>query len=417
MKAEILSVGDELLIGQVINSNAVYIAQQLNSVGIEVAAMTTVGDYEPAILRAFDIALQTNDVVTVTGGLGPTHDDVTRTAVCKFFRTDLILNEEALENIKRRFSRHKIALIKRNEDQALVPKGCTVIQNRQGTAPGYLFEREGKYFIVMPGVPGEMKGMVDDFVVPFFSKKETGLSILHRTLKTTGIAESILAEQIGDVRELFPQGSGITLAYLPGSSGVRLRISVQAATRAEAESKIHLVEAKIRAKVQKYVYGTDVEELEEILGKLLDERRMTISVAESCTGGLIADRLTDVPGSSNYLERGMITYSNESKVAELDVPQSLIDKFGAVSKEVAEAMAIGIRTKSNTDIGLSTTGIAGPAGGTAVKPVGIIWVGYSDRHQTFAMQFDFPTDRRQFKERAAQAAMELVRRKLLKIES
>ena len=417
MLAEILSIGDELLIGQVINSNAAYIAGKLNSVGVFADTMTTVGDSEPAILDSFERALSTHEVVTVTGGLGPTHDDITRAAVCKFFKTDLVVNQEALDNIKQRFALRNIALIKRNEEQALVPRNCTVIQNHHGTAPGYLFERSGKYMIVMPGVPGEMKGMMDEFVVPYFAEKGTGTSIVHRTLKTTGIAESLLAEQIGDVSTLFDQDTGVTLAYLPSATGVRLRITVRASSRNDAELQAHKVELKIRSKAERYIYGTDDEELEHIVGKILTDRKLTISIAESCTGGLIADRLTNVPGSSNYFERGIVTYSNESKIAELGVPRSHIELHGAVSREVAEAMASGIRSKSNTDIGLSTTGIAGPAGGTAEKPVGLVWIGFSNRQQTIALRLNLPGDRRTFKERASQAALDLVRRKLLKIES
>ncbi len=417
LHAEILSIGDELLIGQVINSNAAYIAAQLNTVGIVAETMTTVGDDEPAILSAFDRALKHNDLVTVTGGLGPTHDDITRAAVCKYFGTELVVDEEALENIKKRFALRNIALIRRNEEQALVPRGCTVIQNHQGTAPGYLFERQGKYFIVMPGVPGEMKGMMDEFVVPFFSKKGAGASVVHRTLRTTGIAESLLAEQIGDIRNLFAPDSGTTLAFLPSATGVRLRITVKAPDRGEAEKRIRETESRIRANVERYIYGTDTEELEDVLGKMLKERKLTIAIAESCTGGLIADRITNVSGSSSYFERGIVTYSNDSKIAELGVPSSAIEQHGAVSREVAEAMALGVRTKSNTDIGLSTTGVAGPTGGSPDKPVGLVWIGYSDRVQTIALRSNFSSDRRTFKERASQAALDLVRRKLLKLES
>ncbi|HTP12961.1 MAG TPA: competence/damage-inducible protein A [Bacteroidota bacterium] len=414
MNAEIVTIGDELLIGQVINTNASYIAEQLNSVGIFDDTMTTVGDDEASILKAFDHALSVHDVVVVTGGLGPTHDDITRAAVCKFFTTDLVVNAEAFENIKNRFANRNIALVRRNEEQALVPRGCTVIQNRHGTAPGYLFERHGKYFIVMPGVPAEMKGMMDEFVVPYFSKLGTGTSILHRTLKTTGIAESILADQIGDIGELLGTSTGASLAFLPGPTGVRLRITVRSSSRARAESTIRDVEQKIRAKAEQYIYGTDTEDIEAVVGRMLRERKMRLSVAESCTGGLIADRVTNVPGSSDYFERGMVTYSDESKRAELGVPESSLERFGAVSREVAEAMALGIRTASNTDIGVSTTGIAGPTGGSEEKPVGLVWIGYSDRHETVALRFNFPGDRRIFKERVSQAALELVRRKLLK---
>jgi nicotinamide-nucleotide amidase len=416
MRAEIISIGDELLIGQVINTNQAYIAEQLNGVGVAVAQMTTVGDEEEPMLKAFEDAFGRHEIVVVTGGLGPTHDDITRKAVCRFFQTDLVLNEEALRRVRQFFARRGIAPRKINEDQALVPRGCTAIENLQGTAPGYLFEREKRCFIVMPGVPFEMKAMVQDFVVPFFADRLTGTVIQHRTLKTTGIGESFLAEQIGDVHEIFPPHSGITLAFLPGPLGTRLRISVRTRSPKDAEEKIRVVEEKIRARASKYIYGADEEELEEVVGRLLTERKLTLSVAESCTGGLIADRITNVPGSSNYFERGMITYSNQSKVAELNVPSTLIQEHGAVSREVAEAMATGVRTKSGTDIGLSTTGIAGPSGGTPDKPVGLVWIGYSDGRETLALRFNFGDNRRRVKERASQAALELVRRKLLKID-
>jgi nicotinamide-nucleotide amidase len=416
MKAEIISIGDELLIGQVINSNQAYIAEKLNSVGIFGDKMTTIGDDENEILSAFKMAYASHDVITVTGGLGPTHDDITRSVVCKFFHTDSIINDEALENVKRIFARRKSVPRKINEDQALVPRGCIVIQNRLGTAPGYFFERDGKYFIVLPGVPYEMKAMMDDFVLPFFEQHKTGLIIRHRTLKTTGIAESFLAEQIGDVHKIFSPDSGITLAFLPSSLGVRLRITAKTNSVEEADNKIRDVETALRNAIEKFIYATGDLELEDTICALLSKRKLTLAIAESCTGGLIADRITNVSGSSNYFERGMITYSNKSKIDELGVSSELINQHGAVSREVAEAMAFGIRTKSNTDIGISTTGIAGPAGGSPEKPIGLVWIGYSDNEKTFALQFNFGSGRRIIKERAAQAALELVRRNILKID-
>jgi len=415
MRAEVISVGDELLIGQVINSNQAYIGERLSSVGVTVARMTTVGDDRSELLRSFESALGSNDVVVVTGGLGPTHDDITRNVVCEFFQTDLVVNEEALQRVREIFRKRGVAPRKINEDQALVPRGCKVIQNLNGTAPGYLFERGGKYFIVMPGVPFEMKAMIQDFVVPFFAERASGLVIRHHMLKTTGIGESFLAEQIGNVNGLFAPNSGVSLAFLPSPIGTRLRITARGKSIAEVNETIRIVEEKIRAKAGKYIYGTNEDELEHIVGRLLTERRLALAVAESCTGGLITDRLTNVSGSSNYFERGAITYSNASKMAELGVPEVLIRQHGAVSREVAEAMAFGIRVKANTDIGISTTGIAGPTGATAEKPVGLVWIGYSDRSETLALKFNFGDDRRRVKERAAQAALELVRRKLLRI--
>lgn len=415
MRAEIISIGDELLIGQVINTNQAFIAEQLNSVGISVYRMTTVGDDEQAILASLQRATAEAEVVTVTGGLGPTHDDITRTAVCKFMNTDLVVDHQALENIAQLLARRGYSLTPLNEDQARVPRGCTVIQNHLGTAPGYFFDRNGKYLIVMPGVPFEMKAMMENFVIPYFQNKGSGLVIRHRTLKTTGIPESYLAERIGGVKELLGHQSGITLAYLPSPLGVRLRITAKGTSSDEVQMKITAIEEKLRSKAGKYIYGADDEELEHVVGRLLTERKLKIAVAESCTGGLIADRMTDVPGSSNYFERGLITYSNESKVSELGVPTELIQQHGAVSREVAEAMASGVRVLSAVDIGLSTTGIAGPTGGSPEKPVGLVWIGYSDKQETFALKLNFGDQRRRVKERAAQAALELVRRRLLKI--
>jgi nicotinamide-nucleotide amidase len=415
MNAEIISIGDELLIGQVVNTNQAYIAEQLNTVGISVVQMTTVGDLESEILESFKEAWKLRDVVIVTGGLGPTHDDVTRSVVCKFFETNLVKNEEAFENVKRLFVSRGIPLTPLNEQQALVPMGCVVIQNTQGTAPGYLFEKEGKSMVVMPGVPFEMTAMMENFVVPHFSRKSTGLFIRHRTLKTTGIGESILADQIGDVHDLFAPDSGMSLAFLPSPMGVRLRISVRSSSPIEADRILQEVEAKLRAKADKYVYGTEKEELEEVVGRLLVEKQMTIAVAESCTGGLVMDRLTDVPGSSSYFLQGAVVYSNESKISRLGVPEKLLKAHGAVSREVAEALAAGVREQAGADIGVSTTGIAGPSGGTPEKPAGLLWIGYSDEKTTFAMRFNLGNHRRRFKERASQAVLELVRRKLLKI--
>jgi nicotinamide-nucleotide amidase len=417
LTAEIISIGDELLIGQVINSNQAYISEKLNSAGVFADRMTTVGDNEQDILDAFHKAFTTHDVVTVTGGLGPTHDDITRAVICKFFDTDLVLDNEALDKINEIFAHRNLPMIKINEDQALVPRSCTVIQNRQGTAPGYFFERNSKYFFVMPGVPYEMKAMMDDFVIPFLNKQKIGLVIRHLTLKTTGIGESFLAEQIGNVKDLFTPDSGTTLAFLPSSLGVRLRVTVKAKTVDKADSNIRDIEEKLRSKIGKFIYASGDIELEEVIGALLKEQRLTLAIAESCTGGMIADRITNISGSSEYFECGIVTYSNRSKIYELGVPSDILKQHGAVSRQTAEAMAFGIRTKANTDIGVSTTGILGPTGGTAEKPVGLIWIGYSDKDETLAlkMQFNFGGGRKVIKERASQAALELLRRKIMKL--
>ena len=416
MTAEIISIGDELLIGQVINSNQAFIAEKLNSVGVSVGRMVTVGDDVTQIVHAFRDATARFDVVVVTGGLGPTHDDVTRLAVCEFFETGLVRDEEAYQNVLRIFAQRKRAVLAVNEEQALVPQGCTVIQNAYGTAPGYFFSRQGKVFAVLPGVPYEMEAMVQNFMVPYFRARATGKVIRHRTLLTTGIPESTLAHEIGPVDQIFSPAEGVSLAFLPSPMGVRLRISVRAETAERAQALIERVETKLRAKAGKAVYGVDAERLEEVVGRVLRERKLTLAVAESCTGGLLLDRLTDVPGSSAYVDRGFVTYSNASKTAELGVPAELIAAHGAVSKEVVLAMALGARTRAGTDIALATTGIAGPSGATPTKPVGTLWIGYSDSGGTVAREFLLETDRRRFKMRASQAALEMLRRRLLKMD-
>lgn len=416
MNAHIISIGDELLIGQVINSNQAYIAEQLNTVGIGVQRMITVGDDIGQIIRAFRESTAQSEVVITTGGLGPTHDDVTRRAVCDFFETGLVRDEEAYRNVLRIFSARGRTVLPINEEQAFVPQGCTVIQNAHGTAPGYFFSREGHVFAVLPGVPYEMQAMVEHFIVPYFRAKSVGSVILHRTLLTTGIAESTLAHELGPVESYFSPDDGVSLAFLPSTIGVRLRISARATSPEAAQKLLQRVEHAIRAKAEKYIYGIDSERLEEVVGRILKERGLTLAVAESCTGGLVLDRLTDVPGSSTYVECGFVTYSNRSKTDELGVDPHTIETAGAVSREVAQSMAHGARTVAGTDIGLSTTGIAGPGGATDTKPVGTLWIGYSDRSVTLALKFLLETDRRRFKLRASQAALELLRRRLLKLD-
>jgi nicotinamide-nucleotide amidase len=413
MNAEIITVGDELLIGQVVNTNQAYIAERLNEIGINVSRMLTVGDTLEPILDAFKESWSRATVVIVTGGLGPTHDDITKTAVCRFFDSGLVTNNELRGHIQLLMEKRNIGWNAAAEQQTLFPEKARIIRNPVGTAAGMLFEESGKSFIVLPGVPYEMKEMVDQSVVPLLRAKVMGSVIKHLTLRTSGIAESTLAAQLGNIDELV---QGARLAFLPSPTGVRLRITVHSTTEQGAETRLRDVEARIRAKARKYIYGTNEQELEEVVGELLRERKLTIAVAESCTGGLVADRITDVSGSSEYFERGVTAYSNESKIALLGIPGDLIGKHGAVSKQVAEAMAEGIRKTASTDIGLSTTGIAGPTGGTPEKPAGLVWIGYSDKDTTLALKFMFGDNRRRTKERAAQAALELVRRRVLRIE-
>jgi nicotinamide-nucleotide amidase len=413
MNATIISIGDEILIGQVLNTNAAYISEKLNSVGIEAARILTVGDDEVEILNAFKENYSRYDIIIVTGGLGPTQDDVTRSAVCKFFDLKLISSKEVRHNVEEFLKKRNRKWSDAAENQTLFPAGAKVIPNKYGTAAGEFFERDTKYFIVLPGVPYEMESMMEDFVIPFFREIKMNRYILHRTLMTTGIAESELAGRLGNLDNIL---QGAKLAFLPSPTGVRLRITISGTGKNQCENKIQTIESHIREKANKFIYGVDEESLEEVLGRILAERKLTIAIAESCTGGMIAHKITNVPGSSRYFERAIVAYSNQSKINQLHVPKELIEKHGAVSKEVAEAMALGIRQNAGTDIGISTTGIAGPTGGTGEKPVGLVWTGYSDANETIAQKFNFGDGRLRVKERASQTAIDLVRRKILKIE-
>jgi len=413
IEAEIITIGDELLIGQVINTNQAYIAEQLSLVGVRVAAMTTVGDTMEEILAAFGDAWRRRQVVVATGGLGPTHDDLTKKALCRFFQTDLVVNDGLRSHIELLLQRRNISWNPAADEQTRVPRTAALLPNPVGTAPGMLFREAAKLFFVLPGVPYEMKEIVDGSIVPLLTSTISGSAIRHRTLRTTGITESMLAHKLGNLEEILEWAS---LAFLPSPTGVRLRLTVHDHDDTRATQRIAVAEEKIRSRVEPYIYGTGTEELEDVLGQLLAKRGLTIAVAESCTGGHVADRITNVSGSSAYFGRGVITYSNASKIALLGVPPELIELRGAVSREVAEAMAAGIRASAGSDIGLSTTGIAGPTGGTPEKPVGLVWIGYADATAALAKKFQFGDGRLRFKERASQAALEVVRRRILRLD-
>jgi nicotinamide-nucleotide amidase len=413
MNAEILTIGDELLIGQIINTNQAYIAEQLNLINIRVSRMTTVGDGMEEILQAFAKSWETADVVIVTGGLGPTHDDITKKAVCTFFDSDLVRNDDIRLHIEKLWAGRNMKWTASSDEQTMVPRKAELIENPVGTAAGFLFKNGIKRFIVLPGVPYEMKEMIDRSVIPLLAPLAGGMTIRHRTLRTTGIPESVLAERLGSIEELL---QGASLAFLPAPTGVRLRITVLDTTAENAERRVSEVEHRIRARAERFIYGVEKEELEEVVGRILVERNLSIAVAESCTGGFILNKLTNVSGSSAYVDHGVVTYSNQSKSDLLGVTPDLIASHGAVSKEVAMAMAVGIRRIAGTSIGLSTTGIAGPTGGTETKPVGLVWIGFASADEVTALEYRFGGSRMLIKERASQAAIDLVRKKLLKLE-
>jgi nicotinamide-nucleotide amidase len=414
MKTQIITIGDEILIGQTLNTNAAYIGEKLLSLNINVNRATIIGDTKEDILSEFAEAFNKNDLVIVTGGLGPTHDDLTLSCIVEFFNTRLVKNEDVYNDIKTLFEKRGRVMTPTNEAQALVPEIATPIRNSKGTAPGIWIEKDGKIFVAMPGVPFEMKEMMNNFVLPKIEEKlgKDHEYLLIKNLLTTGIPESFLYDKLGNLDELL---EGAKLAFLPSQFGVKMRINVWAKNEEEAKNKLSGIEQKIRALVGRYIYGTNDELLEQVIGKLLNERGLRLSVAESCTGGLISNRLTNIPGSSEFFERGYVTYSNAAKVELLNVSEDTIAQFGAVSSQVAMQMAQGVRAACATDLGISVTGILGPTGATPTKPVGLVYIGIADEKVCTAVEYRFGDDRLLNKDRASQAALELLRRHLLGI--
>lgn len=406
-KVSIISIGDELLIGQTINTNAAYIGEKLTSLGFEVVRNFTVGDMKEDILKVLKEAEEISDFVFVTGGLGPTHDDVTRSCILEYFQTELVFDEQTFERIKKLFERRNIPLPEINRDQAMVPKIAKVIPNDYGTAPGYDISKNGKRFFIMPGVPYEMKGMMEQTILPELKKyiQSKGIFYNQKILYTTGIPESALYSKLEDIRSLFDE---LKVAFLPSQFGVKIRLSMRSGNEELNWQKIKYIEEKIRERVDDYIYSDEDLSIEEVIGKILTEKKLKIAVAESCTGGLICNRITNVPGSSNYFERGVVSYSNESKIQILGVNPETIQKFGAVSEQTAIEMARGVRNISGADIGISTTGIMGPTGATETKPIGLVFIGYSDGEREFAKQYNFADNRVRNKERTSQAALELL---------
>jgi nicotinamide-nucleotide amidase len=414
MKAYIITIGDEILLGNTLNTNAAYIGEQLSEINIPVVKTSVIGDDNSSILNELNLASETSDLILLTGGLGPTHDDVTRKSIVDFFNTELIENKEVLEDINLMFEKRKRIVTPINIDQAKVPKIADVIRNSLGTAPGLWIEKDKKIYAVMPGVPYEMQGMMESTVIPkLLERKETEQKILKKKMiLTTGIPESTLYERLGDLDELLQGGR---LAFLPNQFGVKLRLSVEGDDEKELNDKLMEVEQRIRSKIGRFIYGIGDDQLESVVGRLLLDREFKIATAESCTGGLIGNLLTNISGSSKYFERGVICYSNAAKVELLKVDEDVIADNGAVSLEVAMQMAEGVKATSGADIGVATTGIMGPTGATADKPVGLVYIGYCDEKVCTAKKFIFGDDRLLNKQRTAQAALDFVRRQLLGI--
>ncbi len=408
MQAEIISVGDEITSGQIVDSNAAYLSQRLVELGIPVAMHTGVGDVERQIEETVKDAAARSEVVIVSGGLGPTHDDVTREAVAAAAGTALALDAGALENIRSMFARRGIEMPRSNEKQALIPKGGIVLPNSTGTAAGFCV-RVGKASVfVVPGVPSEMKAMFEEAIVPLLPRSSG--TIATRALRCFGMSESLIAEKLSAEIDL---DGDPKVAFLPVEGVISVKFTSSGETRAAALERIRPACDRAKEILGVVVFGEDEDTLSDAVAWLLQAQGKTIALAESCTGGLIADSLTDVPGISRHLLEGLVTYSNESKTRLLGIPKALLETVGAVSEEVARLMAEGVRARSGAGVGVGATGIAGPAGGSPDKPVGTVHIAVSTAARTVHRKLALLGTRRQVKDRAAKYALNMVRLELL----
>jgi len=414
VKVEIMTIGDELTSGSSQDTNATFIAQQLHTIGIEVVKITTIGDDTEKIVDALRNAQQKVSYVIVTGGLGPTVDDITAKAVAKALRRKLVLNKIALESIEERFKKHGRKMSPNNVKQAYLPSDSTIVPNPTGTACGFYLARSNTLFFFLPGVPGEMKRMVEESVIPIIKKEQPETTIVSScVLKVFGKSESYCDQVLSD---LIKSEKEVAFSFLPHYPEISLKLTMRGKDGKYIEKKLKALERKIKSK--KYlgdvIFGKDEEILEEVVGKLLRSKGATISIAESCTGGLITHRLTNVPGSSDYLERSLVVYSDKAKKELLKVPAGILKRHGAVSKEVAERMAKGVKSLSKTTFGLAVTGIAGPAGGTPEKPVGTVFISFSHKRQVVTQKCRFYGDREQIKFMTSQYALDILRKYLIK---
>ena len=408
--AEIITIGTEMLLGDLVDTNTAWISQRLAELGVPIYRHTTVGDNPERIVDTLREASSRSTLVITTGGLGPTSDDLTNACLSTLTGREMVEYPEAREHVDGMFERFGRKPTANNYKQALFPEGTALIPNPVGTAMGALVEWEGTLFATLPGVPVEMKSMFGETLEPMIRARSDG-SIVSKTLHFAGIGESALAEKVQD----FLDANDPTVAPLAGQGRVRLRITTRANTEEEAQEKITPVVKELISRLDDYYFGADDETLEGAVARLLERKAATLALAESCTGGLLAKRLTDMPGSSAYFTEGLVTYSNEAKERLLGVPDSLLLEHGAVSEPVARAMAEGARRISGADYGLSVTGIAGPDGGTQEKPVGLVFVGISDAEETFAEKLDLTAwarSRDSIRERSTNRAFDLLRLRL-----
>lgn len=409
MKAELISVGTEILLGDIVNTNAQFLARELASIGIDVYRQEVIGDNEDRLLKTIDEALKRSDMVITTGGLGPTGDDLTKETACKYFGMKMELHEESLKALKIYFKRLNRQITENNMKQVYFPKEAKVLPNPNGTAPGAILEKDNKIIVILPGPPREMKPMFINHVKNYLAPKGKGM-IISKVLRILGIGESYAAEKLKDIID---GTENPTVAPYAKEEDILFRITAKANSKEEGLKLIEPVKKQIIDRLGIDIYGEDDEKIEEVVSKLLIDRNIKISTAESCTGGMIASRLIGVPGVSEVFLEGAVTYSNEAKMRTLNVKEETLKKFGAVSAETAMEMAEGIAKRTGSDISVVTTGIAGPGGGTEDKPVGLVYFGLYYKEKTYTYRYVFNGDRNKVRLKAAVTALDLVRRHIL----
>jgi len=415
MFAEIITIGDEILIGQIIDTNSAFIAKELNKIGISVYQITSIQDEREHILAALDEASTRAQIVIVTGGLGPTKDDITKHTFCEFFNDSLVQNETVLKHVEELFASFISTPISEvNRQQAMVPSKATVLHNANGTAPGMWMQSNGVSFVSLPGVPFEMKALMINAVIPKIVQDFERPYIIHRTLVTYGLGESAVAERIGEWEENLP--SFIKLAYLPNLGKVRLRLTAKGPETKILEEGIEAEIKKLLPLIDDIFYGTDDDEtLEEFVAKLLTTKQMTLATAESCTGGRIAQKITAMSGASAYFKGGIVSYATETKINVLRVPKALIDKHSVVSAEVAKAMAKNVKELLKTDFAVATTGNAGPTKGDSDADIGTVFIAIATPNKVFAAKFMLGNQRTRIVQKAVNKAFELLQKEILKI--
>ena len=411
MKVGILTIGNELTSGKTQDTNSSFIAHQLNVQGWQVVAMMSVGDDENAIRGGLNYIIGISDAVIVTGGLGPTADDITTAAIARTFSLKLYTDGDVLRHIQGLFEKHRLKWTSNNAKQAVFPEGAETICNPIGTAWGFSLKRNGIIVAVIPGVPAEVRRMLPEGVIPLFRREftEEAQYVESRTIKLFGLAEAGVDQALADVDLA---SLGVSIGFYPNFPENHVVLIARHTSEAEAKEKLKKAEGYVKERLRDYIFAYDHDTLESLVASLLTERKLTLAVAESCTGGLIADRLTDIPGSSTFLERGVVAYSNASKIGLLGVPEQIIHEFGAVSEQTAVLMAEGVRKIGKTDLGLAVTGIAGPTGGTEEKPVGTVFIALTDGKKTICHRSFYRWDRRRIKMVSSQSALIMLKRYL-----